>query len=74
MYSPFCFDKKEKGLAVKIALQKKNCIIVQKKLSVALVKIIVNLCKKNKGPRAEVIKNKQNTCLSMLVGGIFNLR
>ena len=69
VYSHFLFNRKEKGLAVKIALQKKNCISAKE----AECENDWYLCK-NKGPRAAVIKKKQNTCLSVFVDGIFNLR
>ena len=72
MYSHFLFDRKEKVLAVKIVFQKKNCTS-SKEAECCVGKNNWYLCK-NKGPRAEVIKNKQNTCLSVLVDGIFNLR
>ena len=68
VYSHFLFNRKEKGLAVKIALQKKNCISAKE----AECENDWYLCK-NKGPRAAVIKKNKNTCLSVFVDGIFNL-
>ena len=72
MYSHFLFDWMEKGLAVKIALQKKNRISA-KEADCCVGRNNWFLCK-NKGPRAAVIKKKQNTCLPVFVDGIFNLR